>query len=260
MEHFDGYVGKLIVAKRNRKFWNEIGSLDVSRYSPVLPVAGGFGFALSDELSINENLTNAHLEVVPFQNRYYFENLVHPTSRYQRSNFLKSYAFLGYFVERVVKKIAWHIQYGYFWFLGRQVFSIWVKGEEIAISASRIELDPGNPEIVIYKHKIGKESIDSLRRSLLRIKDIFASNDLGKIKFYKFVFKKNGFYLRPNWHPMGTLRISRDPSLGVVRPNFLFGDTKSVYIADASIFASGSNANPTFTALALASKMISDNF
>lgn len=261
MEHLDGYVGRLIAKGNTRSFWSHIGSLDQSRQSRILSIPGGFGLAVSDELSIQEQLINAHLEVVPFQNRYYFENLVHPTSHFQANIALRVLASSGYLVERVYKKTVSTLQVAFNKLLGRDIYSLWLKGEEIRFSDSQVTLDRNNPDLVIYDHRLGDQTFTSIRKVLLLLKREFSENKLGKIKLYKFIVNpKKTFYLRPNWHPMGTLRMSKDPETGVVRENFRFGDTHSIYIADSSIFPTGSNANPTFTALALASKLVEDNF
>jgi choline dehydrogenase-like flavoprotein len=261
MEHFDGYVGRLIVPKEKREFWKKLGSLDVSRKNKSLPVDGGFGYAISDDLTLSEGLLNVHLEVVPLQNRYLFESHIHSSSKYQRSSYLKIYAFTGYLFERIFKTLISKIQYIYNYLLKREVYSLWLKGEEIATPFSQISLSEFDNTIAVYNHQISQNSFEALSKTLMRLREIFAENDLGNIKYYLFVKNmKRGFYLRPNWHPMGALKMSKNPATGVVRSNFRFGNTKSVYVADSSIFPTGSNANPTFSALALASKMVEDNF
>jgi hypothetical protein len=261
MEHFDGYVGRLIVKKDKQAFWENLGSLDHLRKSHLLPVDGGFGLAISDVLTLDEGLLNLHLEIVPVQNRYSFENHIHSSSSYQRSIILKLYAHAGYFVERIIKTLILKSQLGYNAIRGRKVYSLWIKGEEIATQDSQISLAAENEEVAIYDHRIGEQSFNSLRKTLSRLGQIFKDNGLGEIRYYRFVqSKKRKFYLRPNWHPMGTLRMSKDYQTGVVRESFLLGDSKSVYIMDSSIFSTGSNANPTFTALALASKLVDDHF
>lgn len=261
MEHFDGYVGRLVVKKDMQDFWEKFGSLDQMRKSKIMPVEGGFGLAISDALTLDESLLNLHLEIVPIQNRYSFENHIHSSSRYQRSVILKFYAHAGYFIERVIKTLIRKYQLGYNSLLGRKVYSLWVKGEEIATLESQIRLSDENNDIAIYDHQISEQSFDALRKTLIRLRGIFADNGLGEIRYYRFIRREKGkFYLRPNWHPMGSLKMSKDSKTGVVRENFLLGDCKSVYIMDSSIFPTGSNANPTFTALALASKLVHDHF
>jgi choline dehydrogenase-like flavoprotein len=261
MEHFDGYVGRLIVKKDMQSFWENSGSLDHLRKSHLLSVDGGFGLAISDAITLDEGLLNLHLEIVPVQNRYSFENHIHSSSKYQRSIILKFYAHAGYLIERVIKTLILKSQLGYNALRGRKVYSLWIKAEEIATQDSQISLSAENEEVAVYDHQIGEQSFNSLRKTLSRLRQIFKDCGLGEIKYYRFVQRKKGkFYLRPNWHPMGSLRMSKDRQTGVVRESFLLGDSKSVYIIDSSIFPTGSNANPTFTALALASKLVDDHF
>ena len=60
-----------------------------------------------------------------------------------------------------------------------------------------------------------------------------------------------------NWHPMGTLRMGLEEDKSVCDQNLRLHTSKNVYVADASVFPSGSNANPTFTALALGVRLSS---
>ena len=60
-----------------------------------------------------------------------------------------------------------------------------------------------------------------------------------------------------NWHPMGTLRMGNDRENSVVDLNLKIHSAENLYVADASVFPSGSNANPTFTSLALGFRLAS---
>ena len=60
-----------------------------------------------------------------------------------------------------------------------------------------------------------------------------------------------------NWHPMGTLRMGLDPEQSVCDSDLRLRSAERIYVADASVFPSGSNANPTFTALALGLRLAS---
>ena len=64
----------------------------------------------------------------------------------------------------------------------------------------------------------------------------------------------------PNWHPMGTTRMGADPRYSVVDPNLAIHGTPNCYVLSASVFPTGSNSNPTFTTLALASRLSETEF
>jgi choline dehydrogenase-like flavoprotein len=91
------------------------------------------------------------------------------------------------------------------------------------------------------------------------LKEKIEVNNLGYIKYYPEISKsKSILKMRPNWHPMGTLRIG-NASNGVVNENLLVHGTKHVYVLSPAVFPTGSNQNPVFTTLALAMKL-ADHF
>ena len=63
----------------------------------------------------------------------------------------------------------------------------------------------------------------------------------------------DGFY--GDEHQMGTTRMHRDPTLGVVDENCRVHSVANLYIAGSSIFPSGSANNPTLTIVALALRL-----
>ncbi len=56
-------------------------------------------------------------------------------------------------------------------------------------------------------------------------------------------------------HHLGTTRMSRSPSLGVVDPNCKVHGTSNLYIAGSSVFPAFGFANPTLTLVALAARL-----
>lgn len=63
----------------------------------------------------------------------------------------------------------------------------------------------------------------------------------------------DGFY--GNEHQMGTTRMHRDPSLGVVDENCRVHGLANLYVAGSSVFPSGGANNPTLTIVALALRL-----
>jgi choline dehydrogenase-like flavoprotein len=57
-------------------------------------------------------------------------------------------------------------------------------------------------------------------------------------------------------HHMGTTRISEDPSDGVVDADCRLHGTANLYVAGSSVFPTGSCANPTFTIVAMAHRLV----
>lgn len=56
-------------------------------------------------------------------------------------------------------------------------------------------------------------------------------------------------------HHMGTTRMSDDPATGVVDQNCRMHGLSGLYIAGSSVFPTGGHANPTFTIIALATRL-----
>jgi choline dehydrogenase-like flavoprotein len=83
---------------------------------------------------------------------------------------------------------------------------------------------------------------------------------LGKVHFYRGIIKGSSpLYLRPNWHPMGTLRMGSDFRTSVCDKQLRFGGHKNIFMLNSGVFPTGSNCNPTYTVLALAS-YLAENF
>jgi choline dehydrogenase-like flavoprotein len=57
------------------------------------------------------------------------------------------------------------------------------------------------------------------------------------------------------WHQMGTTRMARDPSAGVVDEHCRVHGVANLFVAGSSVFPSFGFANPTFTLLALALRL-----
>ena len=94
-----------------------------------------------------------------------------------------------------------------------------------------------------------------MRKVLELFKDLIEEKNLGKIEYYSEITNdKKLLKLRPNWHPMGTLRIG-DSHDGVVDEHLRIQGTRNIYVASAAVFPSGSNQNPVFTTLVLALRL-----
>lgn len=56
-------------------------------------------------------------------------------------------------------------------------------------------------------------------------------------------------------HHLGTVRMSRDATLGCVNSNLRLHNADAVFVCDGSVFPTSGNANPTFTCMALADRL-----
>jgi choline dehydrogenase-like flavoprotein len=59
---------------------------------------------------------------------------------------------------------------------------------------------------------------------------------------------------------MGTTRMGVDPKNSVVNEDLALHGVPNCYVLSASVFPTGSNSNPTFTTLALASRLSEIDF
>jgi choline dehydrogenase-like flavoprotein len=58
------------------------------------------------------------------------------------------------------------------------------------------------------------------------------------------------------FHQIGTTRMSKDPQHGVVDENLAVHGVANVYVVSSSVLVTSSQANPTFTVVALAVRLI----
>jgi choline dehydrogenase-like flavoprotein len=56
-------------------------------------------------------------------------------------------------------------------------------------------------------------------------------------------------------HPMGTARMSADPTDGVVDPHLRTHDLANLYVCSSAVFPTSGHANPTLTIVALAHRL-----
>lgn len=56
-------------------------------------------------------------------------------------------------------------------------------------------------------------------------------------------------------HHLGTVRMSRDSTLGCVNKDLKLHNSKAIFVCDGSVFPTSGNANPTFTCMALGDRL-----
>jgi len=247
MEHFDGYVGTLRISRTDLPVLKSF-ALKKNRTLKDSSEDFGVGIRFAESFSRLNKFVTAHLELAPFQPRYHFDTTA-LSLRYPKMNhYLKKSLLLSIFqVERLLKKSFFALKQLYLSLIQETEYSIWLKGEEVLSEDSFLEFTSSK---VLYGHRISRESSLQIRRVLQSFSDVIANNRMGTVKFYKSLFRKNHeFYLRPNWHPMGTLRASALTET-VCDPNFAYVNSKRIFVASSATFPTGSNANPTFTAMA----------
>ena len=126
--------------------------------------------------------------------------------------------------------------------------SVWMNGEDLPVASNSVSLDPN------------KKDAHGLPAAHLRIDD--HANDLAMrghfLKQARSLLGAAGAreYLEcppfPATHTLGTCRMSRKPSTGVVDPFGRSHEIPNLFISDGSQFVSASAQNPTLTIVALA--------
>jgi len=254
MEHFDGYVGTLRIESKNSATLKQI-VLNEDRKLPG--TAFGVALTIPNNQSSVSKVTDFHLEIVQWRKTYLFD----PNLNIFNGLPTRIYKFF-FLCERVVKKLPSEIRKFWFKASGTEIYSVWLKGEEIPFATSQIQVQSGhggkNAKLV-YQHKVSKDSKVLMRRRLKELSQSLKENDLGKFKLHSYFNLNSLFYTGPNFHPMGSLRMGIDPGNSVVGPDFAFHGTQNIFAVNSGVFPNGSNHNPTAMVLAL-SIVFASNF
>lgn len=254
MEHFDGYVGTLRIKSKNSALLKQL-VLNEDRKLP----GKAFGVALTipNKLSRVSKVTDFHIELVQWRKTYLFD----PNLNIFNGLPSRIYSFFFLF-ERIVKKIPSEIRKCWFKVSDTEIYSVWLKGEEIPFAKSQIQIQSnhnGENAKLVYNHMVSKNSKILMRRRLKELAQSLTESNLGKFKLHSYFSLNALFYTGPNFHPMGSLRMGIDPVNSVVGPDFAFHGTRNIYAVNSGIFPNGSNHNPTAMVLAL-SVIFASNF
>jgi choline dehydrogenase-like flavoprotein len=251
MEHLDGYVGEIEVTKGNSSFIRNVALTSDRKIRSRLGLDCGLSLMLGTLEQDRLDLPNVSFEIVDKVVNYRFAPNVNGSNMGSHSFVLK----ISYFIERVVQKLFGGImRFVRTKFFGQQIYSIWLKAEELPYRNSTVGVDVETGKL-IYNHQISHETSAAVRNTLNKFEDLVASENLGKVKFYEELLDPSkNLTLRPNWHPMGTLRMGK-PGESVVDWNLKIHGEDNIYVLSSAVFPTGSNQNPVFTTLALGTRL-----
>lgn len=243
MEHFDGFVGNLILRKGNFRCLQKYVS---NKWERTLYLNYGAGIYKK-----RDNSLSYHLEFVKYRRTYIFDPKL---NQFNLQNKLLLKIFFQ--IERFVTFLPNRIWRNFHKLIGNEIYSIWLKGEELPFKESKINISSHENKEVIYNHKISKETRILITKSIKDFSKELMKSNLGFMKLHLKVLYWRMFQTGGNFHPMGTLRMHDDPDLSVVdlNHNLVFDDR--IFIIDASVFPSGGNQNPTINALTLTFRAI----
>jgi choline dehydrogenase-like flavoprotein len=249
MEHLEGHIGEIRVPSSHASLAKQFSLSHENRLSGI---NAGVGIRLNSQTQLSLELPSLHLEFRP------------------RPRNLKSARTIGmstipnpvFFLERAYRLLR-HYLLGIIDSLGGvKTYGIWVKSEEFRYSNSKVEIEDDNPKSrLIYDHKVSELSYTKLFDSLELLLPRLATMFNAKLKPYEWVLKRHrNPKIEVNWHPMGTLPMGVDVETNICGPHLQVHSNEGLYILSPAVFNRGSNGNPTFTALALASRLVKEKF
>ena len=255
MEHIEGYVGKAWTFNRKaRKFFSAIELNNENKAISVFHGAG-VGLALKHIGKSEEKDINVHFEFRAPMPEFYFQKL---KVKFTHQNLAFNLVLdLSIFLERSISFILRNMRATLLRILNIKLYSVYLKAEEMPFRESTTFLPYLDENFLVYSHKISEITWQRLSAQILEFDVKFNQRFNSRIKFSKKVRSRKGLesLFGSNWHPMGTTRMGADPRYSVVDPNLAIHGTPNCYVLSASVFPTGSNSNPTFTTLALASRL-----
>jgi choline dehydrogenase-like flavoprotein len=139
-----------------------------------------------------------------------------------------------------------------------------IQAEQAPCADSRITIDSssldacGLPRVVL-DWRLGDHELESIREFVVKVRDAMQSARIGRLDIDEDLLNRNPKFLaklKDNYHQMGGTVMGFSEQDGVVDKNLCVFGTTNFYVGGASIFRTSSNANPTFTAMAFATRLV----
>jgi len=168
----------------------------------------------------------------------------------------------GFVMTRIFAALTWRylVQRRSSSLLSRGVY-LGLELEQLPNTKSRIVLDPDQPPasapVLLHWDYDGRE-IDAAAAFCTEIDAQFQRLGVGRVTIDPLILARDPAFLdrcHDSNHHMGGAAIGRSPAEGVVDTDGKVFGSDNLYIAGPAIFPSGSFANPTLTAIALALRL-----
>jgi hypothetical protein len=255
-EHIEGFIGTISVKRKVEKIF--FGSISLDEHNRSSNEHYGRGLAISLRSVDKTSILNVQYE---FREQIPIFSWITGISRW-RLHFLGAKPKISkilIFVEKVLSYIALRVQRVFLRMLGVAKYGIYIKSEEVPFHESKIEIDNIDDIKIRYMHKISEETYDLLMSNILDFQEEFKKSFDARIFINKQILNKESIKdsFGPNWHPMGSAKMGVSPSGSVCGSDLQIHGLEDIFLLSAAVFPSGSNSNPTFTALALASRLAS---
>lgn len=235
-EHFDGYIGRLHIRKKDKACLRNF-TLDYNR--KLKDVEFGVGLSAENHLKLHW-----HLEISPLARVYTFD----PTAN--RFNLSPKLLKVFFNLERLVSAPLFRVFNFMNTLIGRETFSLWLKGEEFPYAHSQLDIESEDSKKVIYKHLVSRETSKQIWIELNSFKRVIREQKLGKIVFSPYIYLLRKITTGANWHPLGSLRMHASES-AVLNHDLSLKIESRVFCIDSSSFPTGAHHNPTAMALTL---------
>jgi choline dehydrogenase-like flavoprotein len=134
--------------------------------------------------------------------------------------------------------------------------------EQAPNPSSRLTLSDERDALGMFRSKLDwrvqQSEIDTLANFAKEVKVAFESKGLADVDIEKQVVARDPAFVSRCWdnfHDMGCARMATGPDAGAVDANLRLFGSKNGYVCSSAAFPSGSFANPTHTAIALAVRL-----
>ncbi len=249
MEHLEGFIGTMKVPKSHLQLANKFV---LSLTNRLTGFNAGVGIKLNSNFQSISELPSLHLEL---RKR---PRIINASGRIGSSKIPNPLQIL----ERVFKLISQKILEFIDLFRGVRTYGLWVKSEEFGNWDSRVYTSTQTSgEVVVYDHQVSRLTYSKLFEVIEILVPKVAEMFNAKITLYDWVKnQRRNPRFEMNWHPMGTLPMGSNAETSICDPNLQLHSNEGIYILSSAVFKRGSNGNPTFTTLALASKLVEEKF
>jgi choline dehydrogenase-like flavoprotein len=261
MDHL-GCVAGTVTPLDNRRFHNLFDNvvLDGIKYQPkmklseqtqvsrkLLSISADFIF----NSSLSEHFTNAKIFVkAALKGR-------------TDANFLKSAAQIVSLVRYTAPLFARYFRDHRIYTVADRGISLGLTVEQKPLARSAVllshERDALGMPIIDVNWQVDGGEIETLASFAEMVGEYLVQNRLGRLDILPSLATRDAAVItgaRDTFHHMGTTRMAADPNSGVVDANLKVHGTDNLYVAGAGVYPTSGFQNPTFTALALALRLV----
>jgi choline dehydrogenase-like flavoprotein len=140
----------------------------------------------------------------------------------------------------------------------QRTFGLLTQQEQIPNPRSRVTLSGETDALGVPRVALDWKLTEQDRRSIRQFYEVLGQemgrSGIGRVKILDWLRgDKSSWpdFLSGMWHHMGTTRMHKDPTRGVVDPNCRVHGLGNLYVAGSAVFPTSGVANPTLTLIAL---------